>query len=66
MAGSSQGPRRATPWAAEQSPRPSPRIVRLGRPANDNVRRLSPAVGALLVVLAAAAAVTAIVHWGLQ
>ena len=39
MARSSRGPRQATTWAAEQNPRPLPRIVRLGRPANDNHRR---------------------------
>jgi len=39
MARSSYGPNRATTWAVTQKPRPIPRVVRLGRPANDNYRR---------------------------
>ena len=35
MARSSHGPRRTIPWVA-QKPRPVPRVVRLGRAANDN------------------------------
>jgi hypothetical protein len=63
MARSSRGPRPATTWAAEQNPRPLPRIVRLGRPANDNVRRYSPLTLALYGTFAAAVAVFALVHW---
>lgn len=63
MARSSRGPRRATSWAAEQKPRPLPRIVRLGRPANDNVRRLGPLTFALYGTFVAAAVVFALVHW---
>jgi hypothetical protein len=38
MARSSYGPNRAAIWAVAQKPRPKPRVVRLGRPANDNHR----------------------------
>ena len=63
MARSSRGPRQATTWAAEQNPRPLPRIVRLGRPANDNVRRLGPLTFALFGTFAAVVVVLAVVHW---
>ncbi|MDP1964014.1 MAG: hypothetical protein Q8K93_17640 [Reyranella sp.] len=39
MARSSFGPNQASIWAVAQKPRPKPRVVRLGRPANDNHRR---------------------------
>ena len=39
MARSSFGPRRATTWTVTEKRRPTPQIVRLGRPANDNFRR---------------------------
>ncbi|MCA0248965.1 MAG: hypothetical protein LCH93_20330 [Proteobacteria bacterium] len=39
MARSSFGPRRATTWTASEHQKPMPRIVRLGRPANDNFRQ---------------------------
>jgi len=41
MARSSYGPNQATTWAVTQKPRPMPRVVRLGRPANDNHHRYS-------------------------
>jgi hypothetical protein len=63
MARSSRGPRQATTWAAEQNPRPLPRIVRLGRPANDNVRHVGPLTLALCGTLAAAVVLFALVHW---
>ena len=63
MARSSRGPRQATTWAAEQNSRPLPRIVRLGRPANDNVRRLGPLTFALFGTFAAVVVVLAVVHW---
>lgn len=62
---SSRGPRQAKTWAAEQNPRPVPRIVRLGRPANDNFRRLGPMTRKLAVIFAAIVAVLALVHWRL-
>ncbi|HKH68537.1 MAG TPA: hypothetical protein VKA75_14315 [Reyranella sp.] len=63
MARSSRGPRQATTWTAEQNPRPLPRIVRLGRPANDNVRHFGPLTLALFGTFTAAAVVFALVHW---
>jgi hypothetical protein len=63
MARSSRGPRQATTWAAEQNSRPLPRIVRLGRPANDNVRELGPLTLALYGAFAAVIVVLAMVHW---
>jgi len=41
MARSSFGPNRAATWAVSQKPKPMPRVVRLGRPANDNHHRYS-------------------------
>jgi hypothetical protein len=38
MARLSHGPRRATAWTTAPQSRPMPRVVRLGRPANDNAR----------------------------
>jgi hypothetical protein len=64
MARSSYGSRRAKTWTAEQNPRPIPRIVRLGRPANDNFRRLGPTAQRLVVIFSAVVAVLALVHWG--
>ena len=63
MARSSRGPRQATTWAAEQNSRPLPRIVRLGRPANDNVRRLGPLTLALYASSVVAIVLFALVHW---
>lgn len=51
----SYGSRRASTWAVAQAPRPRARVVRLGRPANDNGR--SPSL--LRVVLMAAATAVA-------
>lgn len=59
----SRGSYRAKTWAAEQSPRAIPRIVRLGRPANDNFRQLGPTAHKLLVIFCAVVAVLALVHW---
>lgn len=39
MARSSHGPRAVSGWADTQKPAPRPRIVRLGRAANDNTAR---------------------------
>ena len=63
MARSSRGPRRATTWAAEHNPRPLPRIVRLGRPANDNFRRPGWMVRLFVLALAAALALVAVANW---
>ena len=48
MLGSSHGSRRTASWATAQKPRTTPRVVRLGRAANDNARR--PNLRARLVV----------------
>jgi hypothetical protein len=56
MARSSHGSRRATTWAVERKPRPMPRVVRLGQPANDNSRRIGFVT--LLSVVAVATALT--------
>ena len=63
MARSSRGPRQATTWAAEQNPGPLPRIVRLGRPANDNVRQYGRLTLALYGTFAAAVGLFALIHW---
>jgi hypothetical protein len=63
MARSSRGPRQATTWAAEQNPRPLPRIVRLGRPANDNARHFGPLTLALYGAFTAVVVLFALVHW---
>ena len=49
-------------WTATQTARPAPRLVRVGRPANDNVRgwRLPTP---LLLALAGALAVVAVYVW---
>ena len=39
MLGSSHGSRRTASWATAQKPRTTPRVVRLGRAANDNARQ---------------------------
>ena len=48
MLGSSHGSRRTASWATAQKPRTTPRVVRLGRAANDNMRQ--PNLRARLVV----------------
>jgi hypothetical protein len=48
-----------------QKPRPTPRVVRLGRPANDNFRRPRALLNMFIVGLAAALAVLAAANWNL-
>ena len=60
MARSSYGSRRTLPWAVAQKARPLPRVVRLGRAANDNARRPNVPVRALAVCLMAALAMVAV------
>ncbi len=50
-------------WAVAQKPRPMPRVVRLGRPANDNVRQSGPWIRALVVTLATALVMLALYDW---
>jgi hypothetical protein len=59
MVRSSHGQRPATTWAVAQKPKPMPRIVRLGRPANDNFRRPRLLLRMFVVALAAVLAVLA-------
>jgi hypothetical protein len=42
-----------------------PRVVRLGRPANDNFRQPGVLVRLIVVALAAALALLAVAHWNL-
>ena len=63
MVRSSRGPRQATTWAAEHTPRLLARIVRLGRPANDNARQIGPRTITLYASLTAAVVLFALLHW---
>ena len=65
MAKSSQEQRSATTWAVAQKPRPMRRVVRLGRPANDNSRAPRVWLRLFVVALAAALAVLAAANWSL-
>jgi hypothetical protein len=58
----SYGSHRASTWAVAQAPRPRARVVRLGRPANDNGR--TPSLLRMLVTsVATAVAAYALYHW---
>ena len=58
----SYGSRRASTWAVAQAPRPRARVVRLGRPANDNGR--APSLWRIVLMTAAtAAAVFMLYRW---
>jgi hypothetical protein len=65
MARSSHGSSRATTWAVERKPRPMPRVVRLGRPANDNARPTGLATRLFIVALATALTILVLVDWRL-
>ena len=65
MARSSHGSRRATTWAVERKPRPMPRVVRLGRPANDNARHTGLAARLFVVVLATTLTMLMLLDWRL-
>jgi len=65
MARSSHGSRRATTWAVERKPRLMPRVVRLGRAANDNARQTSVMARILLVVAATALTMLMLLDWRL-
>jgi len=54
MARTSFGPNRAATWTVTQKPRPMPRVVRVGRPANDNHHRHGVLRGFLVAGLATA------------
>lgn len=65
MAKSSHGPRRATTWAATENQKPTPRIVRLGRPANDNYRQPSALKRTLVLGFVGVLVVLALAEWRL-
>jgi hypothetical protein len=65
MARSSHGSRPATTWAVAQGALPRPRVVRLGRAANDNSRRPSLQARLLVVLIATALATVALYDWQL-
>jgi len=64
MARSSFGPRQGeTSWAATQTPKAQPRIVRVGRPANDNFRRRGVRTWVFVAGLAGAALALVAANW---
>ena len=62
---SSRGSRRSTAWAVDQKARSMPRVVRLGRAANDNVRQSGVSARLVLVAAVTALLVFAAYSWGL-
>jgi hypothetical protein len=65
MARSIHGSRRTTTWAIAQKSQPVPRVVRLGRAANDNVRRTSFRRRILVVAIATLLTIVALYAWRL-
>jgi hypothetical protein len=66
MARSSFGPRQGeTSWTATQTPKAQPRIVRVGRPANDNFRPRGVRAWLLVAGLAGAALALVAANWRL-
>jgi len=63
MARSSFGPHRATTWAVTQKPKPMPRVVRLGRPANDNHRLSGGRVRLLAIGLVGVVVALVLLNW---
>ena len=64
MARSSFGPRQGeTSWAANQTPMAQLRVVRVGRPANDNFRRPRVRRWLLIAGLAGAALALVAANW---
>ena len=61
----SSGSRRTTTWAVDQKPRSMPRVVRLGRAANDNIRQARLHIRLFTVVAAATLAMLAVFSWRL-
>ena len=58
----SSGSRRTTTWAVDQKPRSMPRVVRLGRAANDNIRLPGFSIRLFGVVLATTLAMMALYY----
>jgi hypothetical protein len=65
MARSLHGSRQAPTWAVAQAITPRPRLVRLGRAANDNFRRPSIQTRLLVVSIATALLMMALYDWRL-
>jgi len=61
----SSGSRRTTTWAVDQKPRSMPRVVRLGRAANDNFRLPRIAVRLFTLALGTTLAMLALYYWRL-
>jgi len=61
----SRGSRRTTTWAVDQKPRSIPRVVRLGRAANDNTRPTGLNARLLAVVVATTLVMLALYYWRL-
>jgi len=61
----SRGSRRTTTWAVDQKPRSMPRVVRLGRAANDNVRQTGIHTRLFAVVAATTLVMLAAFYWRL-
>ncbi len=61
----SRGSRRTTTWAVDQKPRSMPRVVRLGRAANDNTRQPGLHTRLLAVVAATTLVMFALFYWRL-
>jgi hypothetical protein len=66
MARSSRGHRPESNWPVASKPSALPRVVRLGRPANDNQRRPWRPLHMLFLGLASALALLAILNWTLS
>ncbi len=62
---SSRGSRRTTTWAVDQKPRSMPRVVRLGRAANDNARQTGLNTRLLAVVAVTTLVMFAVYWWRL-
>jgi hypothetical protein len=62
---SSFGSRRTTTWTVDQKPRTMPRVVRLGRPANDNLREPKMGLRLAVIVFVTAFALLALHGWRL-
>ena len=62
---SSYGSRRSTTWTVDQKPRSVPRVVRLGRPANDNLREPNMGLRLAVIALVTALALLALHDWRL-
>jgi hypothetical protein len=62
---SSFGSRRTTTWVVDQKPRSMTRVVRLGRPANDNLREPNMGLRLAVIALVTALALLALHDWRL-